>query len=77
MHSVLAIYPTAHKVEHLLKRESRAKGCLLGHRVTTFPQVTDALWRETGMVRTAIGPASERLALEEAITRGSAPAALT
>ena len=69
MHSLLAIYPTAHKVDDLLKRESRAKGCLLGHRVTTFPQVTDALWRETGMMRTAIGPAAERLALEEAITR--------
>jgi ATP-dependent helicase/nuclease subunit B len=72
MHSVLAIYPTAHKVDDLLKRESRAKGCLLGHRVTTFPQVTDALWRESGIVRTALGPAGERLALEEAITRARA-----
>jgi ATP-dependent helicase/nuclease subunit B len=69
MHSVLAIYPTAHKVEDLLKRESQAKGCLLGHRVTTFPQVTGALWGEAGIARVTVGPVGERLALEEAISR--------
>ena len=72
MHSVLAIYPTAHKVEDLLKRESQAKGCLLGHRVTTFPQVNDALWRETDPRRVAVGPVGERLALDEAISRARA-----
>jgi superfamily I DNA/RNA helicase/RecB family exonuclease len=72
MNSVLAIYPTAHKVEDLLKRESQAKGGLLGHRVTTFPQVTDALWREAGIARVIVGPVGERLALEEAITRARA-----
>ena len=72
MHSVLAIYPTAHKVEDLLKRESQAKGCLLGYRVTTFPQVTDTLWREAGVARVTVGPMAERLALEEAVTRAGA-----
>src|SRR2546428_12689948 len=69
MHSVLAIYPTTHKFEDLLRRESQIKGCLLGHRVTIFPQVTDALCRETFIARVIVGPAGERLALEEAITR--------
>ncbi|MBV8359869.1 MAG: exodeoxyribonuclease V subunit gamma [Deltaproteobacteria bacterium] len=72
MHSVLTIYPTAHKVEDLLKRESQAKGGLFGHRVTTFPQLTDALWREAGIARVMVGPVGERLALEEAITRAHA-----
>jgi ATP-dependent helicase/nuclease subunit B len=72
MYSVLAIYPTAHKVEDLLKRESQRNRCLLGHRVTTFPQLMDALWREAGITRATIGPVGERLALEEAITRARA-----
>jgi ATP-dependent helicase/nuclease subunit B len=66
---MLAIYPTAHKVEDLLKRESRARHCVLDHRVTTFPQVTEALWREAGSGLVAIGPVGERLALEEALRR--------
>ena len=72
VHSVLAIYPTAHKVEDLLKRESLAHGCLLGHRLTTFPQVIETLWREAGIARVMLGPIGERLALEEAITRARA-----
>jgi len=72
MHSLLAIYPTAHKVEDLLKRQSLTKGCLLGHRAMTFPQVTDALWREASIMRVIVGPVGERLALEEAITRARA-----
>src|SRR5215469_11068365 len=72
MHSVLTIYPTAHTVEDMLKRESQAKGGLLGHRVTTFPQVTDALWHEAGIARVTVGPVGERLALEEAFTRARA-----
>jgi ATP-dependent helicase/nuclease subunit B len=71
MHSLLAIYPTSYKVEDLLKRQSLASGCLLGYRVTTFPQITDALWREAGVTRVMFGPIGERLALEEAIRRVS------
>lgn len=74
MYSLLAIYPTAHKVEDLLKRQSRVQRILLGHRVTTFPQVTDALWREAGIPRTPVGSAGEWLALEEAIRRTRARA---
>src|SRR5215471_10323703 len=69
MLSLLAIYPTAHKVEDLLKRQSLKTGCVLGYRVTTFPQITDALWREASIVRVIVGSIGERLALEEAITR--------
>jgi superfamily I DNA/RNA helicase/RecB family exonuclease len=69
MLSLLAIYPTAHKVEDLLKRQSRRTGCILGYRLTTFPQVTDALWREASVLRVIVGSIGERLALEEAITR--------
>ncbi|MBV8774955.1 MAG: exodeoxyribonuclease V subunit gamma [Deltaproteobacteria bacterium] len=69
MYSLLAIYPTSHKVEDLLKRQSRVQRILLGHRVTTFPQITDALWREASIPRIPVGPAGEWLALEEAIGR--------
>lgn len=72
MNSLLAIYPTAYKVEDLLKRESLARCILLGHRLTTFPQVTDALWREASIPRITVGRAGERLALEEAIDRARA-----
>jgi superfamily I DNA/RNA helicase/RecB family exonuclease len=72
MRPQLAIYPTAAKVEDLLKRESQAKTCLLHYRVTTFPQVTDALWREAGIARVEIGPLGERLALDGAIARARA-----
>ena len=50
MDSLLAIYPTARKVDDLLKRQSR-EGCQMGHRVVTFPQLVDALWREYGADR--------------------------
>jgi superfamily I DNA/RNA helicase len=69
MPSLLAIYPTAHKVEDLLKRQSLKTGCVLGYRLTTFPQITDALWREAGIIRAIVSSIGERLALEEAITQ--------
>jgi len=64
----LALYPTARKVEDVLERES-ARGCVLGHRVTTFPQLTEALWGEVDSALVAVGPVGERLALDEAIAR--------
>jgi RecB family exonuclease len=75
MFSLLAIYPTAHKVEDLLKRQTVKTGCVLGYRLSTFPQVTDALWREAGILRIIVGSIGERLALEEAINqvRGRSP----
>src|SRR5216683_1893925 len=38
MDSLLAIYPTARKVDDLLKRQSR-EGCQMGHRVVTFAAI--------------------------------------
>src|SRR5439155_23161005 len=45
---VLHVYPTALKAEGVLRARARAAGCLLGHRVTTFPELTDALDRDLG-----------------------------
>jgi ATP-dependent helicase/nuclease subunit B len=73
MNSLLAIYPTAYKVEDLLKRNSRARSVLLGHRLTTFPQVVDALSREAALPYRNIGPIGERLTLEQAIGRATGP----
>jgi ATP-dependent helicase/nuclease subunit B len=69
MRTLLAIYPTARKVEDLLKRASREAGCLMGYRVTTFPQVVDGLWREEADPRALTGAVGERLALEQAVAR--------
>ncbi|HKV53218.1 MAG TPA: PD-(D/E)XK nuclease family protein [Candidatus Binataceae bacterium] len=69
MNRLLAIYPTARKVEDVLKRDSAGMGCLLAHRITTFPQLTDALLREITALPTVLGHAGERLALEQAIVR--------
>jgi ATP-dependent helicase/DNAse subunit B len=66
MNERLAIYPTARKVEDLLKRQSR-EGPLLGHRIMTFPQLVDGLWRECGRYPIVLSTIGERLALEEAL----------
>ncbi len=65
MDTLLAIYPTARKVEELLKEQSRGR-CRLGHRMMTFPQLVDGLWRECGRNRVLLSPLGERLALDEA-----------
>jgi ATP-dependent helicase/DNAse subunit B len=70
MDSLLAIYPTARKVEDLLKRQSR-QGCPMGHRVVTFPQLVDALWREYGTDRVLLSAIGERIAIEEAMGRAN------
>ena len=44
----LTVYPTALKAESVLRQQARSLGCLLGPRVTTFPQLTDALARDLG-----------------------------
>jgi hypothetical protein len=46
--AVLTVYPTALKVEEVLKERARAGDPSLGHRFTTFPELIDALDRETG-----------------------------
>ncbi len=72
MNSVLAIYPTADKVEDLLKHYTRTHSVLIGHRLTTFPQLVDALCREANPKYLTIGPIGERLALEQAINQVTA-----
>ena len=42
----LYLYPTALKAEAVLHDRAGAAGALLAHRVTTFPELTDALARE-------------------------------
>ena len=71
MDSHLAILPTARKVEEELKRLSRG-GCVMGHRLMTFPQLVDALWGEAGSPLRLIDPISEQVAIGEAIQRASA-----
>ncbi len=65
MNEVVALYPTALKVQDWLKRNSRNQ-CLLGHRVMTFPQLVDELWREFGPRGTLLDDLQERLAVREA-----------
>ena len=71
MDSRLAILPTARKVEEELKRLSRG-GCVMGHRLITFPQLIDALWRECGSALRLIDPLGEQVAIDEAIRRVTA-----
>jgi hypothetical protein len=70
MDSRLAILPTARKVEEELKRLSRG-GCVMGHRLMTFPQLVDALWSEIASPSRLIDPIGEQVAIGEAIQRAS------
>src|SRR5271166_2638835 len=68
MDEVLAIYPTARKVEQVLKEQSRA-GARLGHRVLTFPQLVNYFANELPARLPLITPIGERMALSEALSR--------
>jgi ATP-dependent helicase/nuclease subunit B len=70
MDRTLAIYPTAHKVEDILKRISDS-ACAWDYRVVTFPQLVQRLWRECRDGRTAIETGSERMIVEEALRSSS------
>lgn len=67
MDSVLAIYPTARKVEALLKEQSR-RATVSGHRLFTFPQLVDRLAREFGAAA-LLSPLGERLLLRQVLAR--------
>jgi PD-(D/E)XK nuclease superfamily len=67
MDGVLALYPTARKVEDWLKRQSRDRRCLLGYSVMTFPQLVDRLWREFGPRGALLDDLGERLTACEAL----------
>ncbi len=68
----LAIYPTARKVEEVLRTLS-AGASLLGHRVMALPHLVDRLWREASAAdgRLSIGEAGERIAVAEAMSRAN------
>ena len=66
MDALLAIYPTARKVEQVLKEQSRARA-RLGHRVLTFPQLINHLANELPGRSRMISPICERVALGEAL----------
>lgn len=70
MDGVLALYPTARKVEDWLKRLSRDRRCLLGYSVMTFPQLVDRLWGEFGPRGALLDDLGERLAACEALAAG-------
>ncbi|MGA2409705.1 MAG: 3'-5' exonuclease, partial [Candidatus Binataceae bacterium] len=71
MDSLLAIYPTARKVEEELKRRSR-DGCVMGHRIVTFPQLIETLWRESDSPPRMIDAIGERIALNQALSTSGA-----
>lgn len=84
--SVLTIYPTALKVEDVLTARARAGDVSLGHRLTTFPELVDALDRETDDRRPVVADALALLVMQDALVDvvtlgggerpGVAPAAL-
>ena len=45
----LYVYPTALKAGSVLRERARGAGCVLAHRVTTFPELADALARDLGV----------------------------
>src|SRR5271170_5046669 len=66
MDRLIAIYPTACKVEEVLKQQTRAAS-RLNHKVLTFPQLIDRLYRDCPDRHPVLSPLAERLALEEAL----------
>ena len=66
---ILSVYPTALKAESVLHQRARAAGCLLDHRVTTFPELTDALARELGVPARVLEPEMAAVVLARAPAR--------
>jgi len=63
-------------VEGVLRERARAAGCLLGHRVTTFPELTDALARDLGAPAHVLEPEMAAVVLARALEAPGIPAAL-
>jgi hypothetical protein len=72
MDRILAIFPTALKVEAVLSEQSAAS-CRLGHRVMTFPQLVDALWAECADRRGLLSAVEQQVVLEEALAQSGHP----
>ena len=62
MNKLIALYPTARKVEDWLKRHSRGR-TLLDYPIMTFPQLIDRLWREFGPRGTMLDELQELVGL--------------
>ena len=60
----------------MLRERARAAGCLLGHRVTTFPELTDALARDLGAPARVLEPEMAAVVLARALEAPGIPAAL-
>src|SRR5438874_581720 len=73
---VLYVCPTALKAGGVLRERARAAGCLVGHRVTTFPELTDALARDLGAPAHVLEPEMAAVVLARALEAPGIPAAL-
>jgi hypothetical protein len=71
----LYVYPTALKAESVLRQGVLGAGCLLGHRVTTFPQLTDGLARDLGLATRVLEPEMATVVLARALARAAPPGA--
>jgi superfamily I DNA/RNA helicase len=69
----LVVYPTALKAASVLRERARVEGCLLGHRVTTFPELTDALARDLDVPARVLEPEMAAVVLERALARPGVP----
>ena len=67
MNDVIALFPTARKVEDWLMRHSR-NGSVLDYPIMTFPQLVDRLWREFGPRGALLDDLQERLAAGESLS---------
>ncbi len=74
--AILVVYPTALKAASVLREQARVAGCLLGHGVTTFPQLTDALARDLGVPARVLPPEMAAVVLARALAGAQLPEAL-
>jgi len=72
----LQVYPTALKARSVLQEHARTAGCLLGHRVTTFPELTDDLARDLGVTARVLDPEMAAVVLADALQRTRLPGPL-
>lgn len=68
----LFVYPTALKADDVAHAAARSGGCLLGHRITTFPQLVDALARDLGVGTRVLEPHLAAVVLAQALDGGGA-----
>jgi hypothetical protein len=72
----LFVYPTALKADDVARTAARAEGCLLGHRITTFPQLVDALSHDLDVGTRVLEPHLAAVVLARALERAGLPGAL-